>query len=272
VFVVTAWLLSLIALLLFSQVSRTEAIVLAFITASFGALLEAASWRGLDNLFIPLGLYFMLANLMPRGLGVLLGASVAFLAVLLMLLVLTRRRPETRHVAAAGATLFFCIAMFSGPVSLLAPLAAVAAYLLILRERGWVDPSDALSLVLSILALALAFFAVSDLARIDTIFAFNVTFAALAAAVLARFGDRAAAPLVLVAGCLAAWAVAAVRILVLEGTGPETLLFASLALLSILIVGAATRLVVRRWSGQPWAKISVLSLAAGAATLPWSPT
>ena len=31
------------------------------------ALLEAASWRGLDNLFIPLGLYFLLANLLYLG-------------------------------------------------------------------------------------------------------------------------------------------------------------------------------------------------------------
>ncbi|HEX8569320.1 MAG TPA: hypothetical protein VF699_05285 [Caulobacteraceae bacterium] len=271
VFVVTAWLLSLIALLLFSDVPRGEAVVLAFIAASFGALLEAASWRGLDNLFIPLGLYFLLANLMPQGLGVLLAASAAFLAVLLLLLVLTRKHPETRHVAAAGATLFFCIAMFSGPVSLLAPLAAVIAWLLVARERATIDSADALSLILAILGLALVFFAVSDLARTDTIFAFNVTFAALAAAVLARFGDRTAAPLLLVAACLAAWGIACVRILAVEGARPDTLAFAALALLLILLVAAGTRLLVRPSPAKPWAKISALSLAAGAVALPWSP-
>ena len=64
---VTAWLISLIAFLLLTDIGRGEAILLAFITAAFGALLEAASWRGLDNLFIPLGLYFLLANLLHLG-------------------------------------------------------------------------------------------------------------------------------------------------------------------------------------------------------------
>ena len=64
VFAVTAWLLSLIVILLMTDIGRSEAVLLAFIVAAFGALLEAASWRGLDNLFIPLGLYFLISNLL----------------------------------------------------------------------------------------------------------------------------------------------------------------------------------------------------------------
>ena len=75
VFAVTAWLLSLIVILLLTDIGRGEAVLLAFITAVFGALLEAASWRGLDNLFIPLGLYFLLANLLYLGAGQLAGAG-----------------------------------------------------------------------------------------------------------------------------------------------------------------------------------------------------
>jgi phytol kinase len=271
VFVVTAWLLSLIALLLFSDMPRGEAIVLAFIAASFGALLGGRQLARPRQPVHPARPLLHAGQPDAAGLGVLLAASAAFLVVLLLLLVLTRKRPGTRHVAAAGATLFFCIAMFSGPSSLLAPLAAVAAYLLVSRERATIDPSDALSLILAILAIALAFFAVSDLARVDTIFAFNVTFAALAVAVLARFGARVGSPMVLLASCVAAWAIASVRILVVEGARPDTVLFAAQAFMLILIVGAATRLALRRWPGQPWAKISALSLAAGAVALPWSP-
>jgi len=46
VFAVTAWLLSLIAFLLLTDIGRGEAVLLAFITAVFGALLEAASGAG----------------------------------------------------------------------------------------------------------------------------------------------------------------------------------------------------------------------------------
>ncbi len=82
VFVVTAWLLSLIFLLLLTDLSRADVIALALITALFGALFEAASWRGLDNLFIPLGLYFVLANLLARGTGTLFAISAAFAVAL----------------------------------------------------------------------------------------------------------------------------------------------------------------------------------------------
>jgi dolichol kinase len=269
VFVVTAWLLSLIALLLFSDTPPREAIVLAFITAGFGALLEAASWRGLDNLFIPLGLYFMLANLMPPGLTVLLAASALFIFATLLLLVLAERVKANRHVVAAGATLFFCIAIFSGPASLLGPLAVVVAYLFVARQRARVEAHDALSLILTILGLALAFFAFSDLARVDTIFAFNVSFAALAVALLARFGRATA--LGLVAACAAAWAVACVRIVGLEGARADTLPFAGLALALVVLACAVARLLLRRWEGQPWAKLGALSFIAGAVALPWSP-
>ena len=270
VFVVTAWLLSLIALLLFSDIPRGQAIVLAFITAGFGALLEAASWRGLDNLFIPLGLYFMLANLMPRGLPVLLGASAIFLGVMLLLLMFAPRIKADRHVAASGATLFFCIAMFSGPQSLLGPLASVVAYLFVARERARVEAHDALGLILTILSVALAYFALSDLFRADTIFAFNVSFAALAAALLARFAHAPRLGVLLIA-CLGAWLVACVRIVGAEGLREDTVAFAGLALALVVLACAVGRLALRCSPAQPWAKLGVVSLIVGLIALPWSP-
>jgi phytol kinase len=271
VFFVTAWLVSLIVLLLFSELPRGEVVVLALITALFGALFEGASWRGLDNLFIPLGLYFILANLVPRGLTELLVATLAFVAVTGALLLIGRRAGVTRHVTASGATLLFCIAIFSGAESVLTPAAAFAAYFLVWRRGARAEePYDALNLIVAVLALALGFFVLSDLTASNTIFAFNLTFAAFAAAIVARFG-RDVGPALLAGACLAAWAVAAVRILLVAGWREDTALFGAVTLASILLVAGAAAVLARRSPARPWIKIGLLSFLAGAAALPLSP-
>ncbi len=139
VFAVTAWLLSLIVILLMTDIGRGEAVLLAFITAAFGALLEAASWRGLDNLFIPLGLYFLLSNLLYLGVvGLAVIAGLFFEALLVLLYVTRHRAGEERHFLAVGSTLFFCIAIFAEPPSVITP--AVAVGMIFSIADAWCAP------------------------------------------------------------------------------------------------------------------------------------
>ncbi|MDZ4760851.1 MAG: hypothetical protein SGJ21_07250 [Alphaproteobacteria bacterium] len=268
-FAMTAWLVSLMAFLLLTDIGRGEVILLAFITAVFGALLEAASWRGLDNLFIPLGLYFLLANLIHLGVGGLAAISGLFLLALMALLWATRRSGADRHLLAIGATLFFCIAIFSGVLSLIAPAAAVAAYLVCTRLLKVGRPRhDALNLMLVVFAIALSFFLASNIGEVNTIFAYNLAFAALAAGIVARFG--AGWPVVLAAVALA-WGAMSVRTLWVEGQRPETWLFAGLGLGGILIVAATGWFFRRHASERPWVVLGGVSMAVGLAALPASP-
>ncbi len=270
VFATTAWLVSLITILLLTDIGRGEAVLLAFIAAVFGALLEAASWRGLDNLFIPLGLYFLLANLLSYGVIGLAMIAGAFFVVLIALLKLTQGSRANRHFLAVGATLFFCIWIFSGPLSLITPAAAVAAYVLcasVLKiER---PPFDALNLLLVVLAVALAFFLVSHLLRIDTIFGFNVAFAALAAAIVARFS----ANWMLVAGVMAAaWCAMSVRTLWWEGAREETWVFALVGMGCIVLTTLAGWQMREKKVDRPWMMLGGLSMAMGLISLPASPS
>lgn len=270
VFFMTAWLISLIAILLLTDIGRSEAILLAFITAAFGALLEAASWRGLDNLFIPLGLYFLLANLLYLGvLGLAVRAAIFFFA-LLVIFYMTPRAGSERHVVAVGFTLAFCIAIFSGFDSLLTPAAAAAAYFLCVRVLKEERPKyDALNLLLVILAMALAFFLASHLGQMDTIFGFNVAFAALAAGIVARFTSNAWA--MAGAGFLAAGAMS-VRTVWVEGVREETLVFGMLGLGCIMLALIAGWSLRERKVKRPWTLLGGLSLALGLVSLPASPT
>lgn len=270
VFLVTAWLLSLIALLLLSDIDRGQAVLIALVAALFGAVLEASSWRGLDNLFIPLGLYFILANLLPRGTAELAVIFAAYLAITSLLLAVARWRRADYHVVNSASVLFFCIAIFSGLPSLITPLLAVAAYALAAgrRAQGGAE-HDALNLILVIFALALAYFVLSDLLARDTIFAFNVTFAALTVAVVAAFRTPTH-PVLLLLACAVAWGAALVRVAAVRDWAPDTLGFAALTL--VLLLGAAAVVVVlRRRPDHPWAKLGGISLAAGLIALPWSP-
>ncbi len=271
VFAVTAWLVSLIALLLLTDIGRGEVILLAFITAVFGALLEAASWRGLDNLFIPLGLYFLLANLLYLGVGMLAVIAGAFFLTLIALLWATRHEAgPARHFLAIGATLFFCIWIFSGAASLIAPGLAVAMYFICQWSMEPERPQfDALNLLLVVLAVALCFFLVSNMLRTDTIFAYNVAFASLAAAIVGRFK----APWIAVLGAIVlAFVAMTIRVVWIEGPSETTWRFAALGLAGIVIAAAAAR-GFSGWSlKHPWATLGGLSMLIGFATLPASPT
>ncbi len=268
-FALTAWLVSMIALLLLSDVGRSEVILLAFIVAVFGALLEAASWRGLDNLFIPMGLYFLLASLMHLGAVGLAMVAGPFLLALLGLLYLTQHMSTDRHFLATGATLFFCIAVFSGPLSAVTPALAVAAYLVCRRYLDAERPEhDALNLLVVVLSIALCFFVVSNLVRLDTIFSFNLAFAALAAGVVARFGANMS---VLIGSVVVAWAVMSIRTYWIEGGGEAASLFTSLGLAAIMVVATAGWIFREKKLTRPWVSLGALSTAAGMAALPLSP-
>jgi MFS family permease len=270
VFAVTAWLLSLIAFLLLTDIGRGEAVLLAFITAVFGALLEAASWRGLDNLFIPLGLYFLLSNLIYAGAGGLAALAGVFLLLLIALLYVARRRSrQDRHFLAVGSTLFFCIAIFAEPPSVVMPGIAVATYFAAMQIRKPERPPfDALNLLIVIMAVALLYFVVSNLARMDTIFGFNLSFAGLAAGIAARFAKSAWRVAVAV---LIAWVAMSIRTYWAEGQSQPALFFTVVGLGAIILLAVVGWMLRRNDHDRPWMILGGVSMMMGVASLPLSP-
>lgn len=269
-FVLTAWIAALIALLLFTDLGRGDVIVLALIAALFGALFEAASWRGLDNLFIPVGLYFILANLLPRGTIELLVTTVAFGITTGLLATMGVRLNISRHVVASGLSLLFCIAIFAGPLAVLTPGAVFAAYYVIWRRGERRDaPHDALNMIITVLTVALAVFVISALLRVDTIFTFNLAFACLATGILVRFGKlgRASLGRAIALVCM----VGLIRALAVPTWRPETFVFIAFAVALVAVSAGLFSLMRDRWPARPWIKMGVLSLMIGLAGLPLSP-
>jgi hypothetical protein len=114
----------------------------------------------------------------------------------------------------------------------------------------------------------MCFFLVSNLGELDTIFAFNMAFAALAAGIATRFGVSVWAALLTIAVAAAAMSV---RVIWIEGVRPDTLLFAGAATGGILLLAGAGWLVNRGLLPRPWMTLGGLSMATGLAALPLSP-
>ena len=93
-----------VPLLLLTETGRAESLLVACIVAILATILEAVSWRGLDNLFVPLGAYVLLDRLLSFSASLL----TMHLVVLLGLLVgaaVWRRQTTLGGGAVAGAVL-----------------------------------------------------------------------------------------------------------------------------------------------------------------------
>ncbi|MCY6383000.1 hypothetical protein [Hoeflea prorocentri] len=85
VFFMVTWILAMIALLLLSDVPRVSVVMLSVMIAAFGTVIEADSWRGFDNYFVPVGVLFLVAVHMDSGPVDLILLALGFLAVLCLL-------------------------------------------------------------------------------------------------------------------------------------------------------------------------------------------
>lgn len=110
-FLIIAFLSTQIPLLLFTSTGRAESVVIALTLALLVMLLEAVAWRGLDNLFIPLGAFFLLKSFLRMDLtAVVVCLGIAVALVMLSVLFRPRRaiarqvRPMSHRVSAENLT------------------------------------------------------------------------------------------------------------------------------------------------------------------------
>jgi phytol kinase len=78
-FFTVAFLACHLPLLLMTDVGRAESVLIGLVVGLLGTLIEGASWDGLDNLLVPLGIYLLLDGFAGRGAGAV-GLAAAVLA------------------------------------------------------------------------------------------------------------------------------------------------------------------------------------------------
>lgn len=105
-FVVVAFFCVHVPLLLWSDVGRVESLLMASTLALLVMVLEGSAWRGLDNLFIPIGGYFLLRAYLGMDETALL-TRLLVTAALVVLVVVARHR-TTLHDDSLAAGAFLC--------------------------------------------------------------------------------------------------------------------------------------------------------------------
>lgn len=96
-----AFLSSHVPILVLTDIGRPESLLVGLCFATLVMLLEAVSWRGLDNLLIPLGGFLILRELLALDLAslALLASAVVVATVMAFLPIALRRRRTTRGTA-----------------------------------------------------------------------------------------------------------------------------------------------------------------------------
>ena len=207
VFLLVALIVSVGVLLHFSAVPRENVLLLSLAVASIGAAIEAESWRGWDNLFVPFGIYVFLARYLNAPiLDVLLAVAMLLMALFVVFQVLPKAGVD-RHASLAATLVLFVIWVEAGRLNVVAPLAAILAHFALARRSPETGDYPRHSSLAGVVVIALAWYGVNKLTGYNTAFLFNLSFAV--------FGAFAAA---LAIGWNAKWLVPALVALWIAGT------------------------------------------------------
>jgi phytol kinase len=127
-FFTAAFLSCHIPLLLFSGTGRAECLLISLTAGFVVMLLEAISWRGQDNLIIPVGMYFLLSLYLPLdapALGLRLGLV---LGLVIFVLIWRKRTTLSDSAILAGALSGYALWAFGGWFWLCPPVLLFLVY------------------------------------------------------------------------------------------------------------------------------------------------
>lgn len=130
-FFTAAFLSCHIPLLLFSETGRAECLLISLTAGFVVMLLEAISWRGQDNLIIPIGMYFLLSLYLPLD-ATALGLRFLLIFGLVIFVLIWRKRTTLSDSAIfAGALSGYAVWAFGGWFWLCPPLLLFLVYVLL---------------------------------------------------------------------------------------------------------------------------------------------
>jgi phytol kinase len=214
-FFLVTWIVAMVLLLLMTDIGRLNVVLLSLVVAAFGALVEADSWRGFDNLFVPVGIHLFLARHLetpPLELLLLVGG---FVIVLFAILALARKLKLSNHAARAYTVVVFLICAVTAPHNAILPVAAVLAHIIACRVRPCSSPYPDLDLIAVIAGVGLFWLFLGEYLERNTLNIYNLTFAGAALVFLTIAAGRQVAIPVIAAVVLSG------AVITIAGWNPE---------------------------------------------------
>ena len=127
-FFLIAFFATHVPLLMFTTVGRTESLLIGLTFGFLVMLLEAVAWRGLDNLFIPVGGFFLLRSYMPASARALTAVLVMTMAMFVVVIALRRKRTLSDGAALAGVLIGYLTWTAGGWRWIVPPLVFFVSY------------------------------------------------------------------------------------------------------------------------------------------------
>jgi phytol kinase len=130
-FFLVAFLSVHVPLLLFTDVGRAETLLIAVIIGLLVMLMEAIAWRGLDNLFVPLGTFALLSLYIDKTPHELLIRVAATMALVVFVFAWRARTSLDDSALIASAFFGYLAWMLGGVLWLLPPMALFLTHCMI---------------------------------------------------------------------------------------------------------------------------------------------
>ncbi|MDH3232875.1 MAG: hypothetical protein OEQ29_05070 [Alphaproteobacteria bacterium] len=262
IFFLVSWIIAVGMILHFTGVFRENVLLLGLTVAMFGATIEAESWQGWDNLFVPLGLYFFLEKYLLVGPLELAYAAGIFIFMLLGALWTVQRFNADAHTARVATIVFFCIWMNAGPINIGTPIAALVAFIFLERRRKSSDDFPELRAVLAIIGIGLVWFVFAQLSGYNGIFLFHLSYGLVAAALIGMAFWPHVLTIFLVTFIV--WLIASLRLWLGERVDPLDLFYIAVAYF-VMVFAAIGAALARSYLDRHRARrltISALAVAA----------
>ncbi|WP_306151971.1 hypothetical protein [Roseovarius sp. MMSF_3281] len=120
--------LSILCLVGFTDLPVANVLALALMVTGFGTLVEAQSWRGFDNLFLPLGLLLFLSVHLESSLLELIVLAVIFLIALLGFHAVGARVGLSGHASRVYVVAMFLVLAVTAPQNAVLPALVLCAH------------------------------------------------------------------------------------------------------------------------------------------------
>lgn len=121
-------ILSIICLVLWADLPASHVFALSVMVTGFATLVEAQSWRGFDNLFLPLGLLVFLSVHLDSGLAELIVLAVIFLCAILGFHMIGTRAGLSGHACRVYVVAMFLVLAVVSPQNALLPALVLCAH------------------------------------------------------------------------------------------------------------------------------------------------
>lgn len=198
-------LVSLIVLMLLTNAPDINIIALSVLLAGFTTAVESDSWRGLDNIFVPVGAHILLARLLylsPQEL------CFALLILGVAIIVMHKLGPLFRltpHMSRAYTLLILLILSPSPNAEILFILLAIGAHLLARRTSPADNPNMDMEMIGMTSAVAMMWLFLDRISGMEAHPLFNLSFAGAVVIFMGVFflrGWRILTPVIAVIICL----------------------------------------------------------------------